>query len=204
MTDLDLAPTFDDEAARIVAALPPSDRLVTSPLHRCRRLAERIGAARALAPVIDERLRELDFGTWEGVPWESIPRTELNAWAADFFHARPHGARACTCCGERVGSAIQRLPAKRRLTRRRDPRWGHQGRTGAERTPGWMDGQRRFRRLYPSGAGLIPIPGPSHAQRAIQVSPQFLPDRESRRGVGGSGKAKTQPELMRNTGSARV
>ena len=106
MTDLDLAPTFDDEAARIVAALPPSDRLVTSPLHRCRRLAERIGAARALAPVIDERLRELDFGTWEGVPWESIPRTELNAWAADFFHARPHGGESVHMLRERVGSAI--------------------------------------------------------------------------------------------------
>ena len=106
MTDLDLAPTFDDEAARIVAVLPPSGRLVTSPLHRCRRLAERIGAARALAPVIDERLRELDFGTWEGVPWESIPRTELNAWAADFFHARPHGGESVHMLRERVGSAI--------------------------------------------------------------------------------------------------
>ena len=106
MTDLDLAPTFDDEAARIVAVLPPSERLVTSPLHRCRRLAERIGAARALAPVIDERLRELDFGTWEGVPWESIPRTELNAWAADFFHARPHGGESVHMLRERVGSAI--------------------------------------------------------------------------------------------------
>ena len=106
MTDLDLAPTFDDEAAAIVATLPPADRLVSSPLRRCRRLADRIGAARALAPVFDERLREFDFGTWEGVPWDSIPRSELDAWAADFFHARPHGGESVHMLHERVGSAI--------------------------------------------------------------------------------------------------
>ena len=106
MTDLDLAPSFDDEAAAVVATLPRTDRLVSSPLKRCRRLAERIGAARGLVPVFDERLRELDFGTWEGVPWDSIPRTELDAWAADFFHARPHGGESVQMLRERVGAAI--------------------------------------------------------------------------------------------------
>ena len=106
MTDLDLAATFDDEAAAIVATLPPADRLVSSPLQRCRRLAERIGAARGLAPVFDERLREFDFGTWEGVPWDAVPRMELDAWAADFFHARPHGGESVHMLRERVGTAI--------------------------------------------------------------------------------------------------
>ena len=106
ITDLDLAPTFDDEAAAIVATLPRADRLVSSPLQRCRRLAERIGAARGLLPVFDERLREFDFGTWEGVRWESIPRTELDAWAADFFHARPHGGESVQMLHERVAAAV--------------------------------------------------------------------------------------------------
>ena len=106
ITDLDLAPTFDDEAAAIVAALPPAERLVSSPLRRCRRLAERIGVARGLAPAFDDRLREFDFGAWEGVPWDAIPRAELDAWAADFFHARPHGGESVTMLSERVRSAI--------------------------------------------------------------------------------------------------
>ena len=106
ITELDLAPTFDDEAAAVVAALPRADRLVSSPLERCRRLAERIGAARGLVPVFDERLRELDFGTWEGVPWKSIPRAELDAWAADFLHARPHGGESVQMLHERVAAAI--------------------------------------------------------------------------------------------------
>ena len=106
ITDLELAPTFDDEAAAIVAALPLVERLVSSPLQRCRRLAERIGAVRGLVPVYDERLREFDFGTWEGMPWNSIPRTELDAWTADFFHARPHGGESVHMLRERVGTAI--------------------------------------------------------------------------------------------------
>ena len=105
-TDLDLAPTFDDEAACVVAALPPVERLVTSPLGRCRRLAERIGAAQSLVPVVDARLRELDFGRWEGMPWDAIPRAELDAWAADFLHARPHGGESVHMLYERSRSAI--------------------------------------------------------------------------------------------------
>ena len=38
--------------------------------------------------------------------WESIPRTELDAWAADFFHARPHGGESVQRLHERVTAAI--------------------------------------------------------------------------------------------------
>lgn len=105
-TDLDLAPTFEEEAARVVAALPPVERLVTSPLRRCRRLAERIGAAQSLAPEVDERLREMDFGRWEGASWQAIPRAELDAWAADLLHARPHGGESVHMLYERAWSAL--------------------------------------------------------------------------------------------------
>ena len=106
MTDLDLAPTFDDEAARVVEALDTAERLVTSPLQRCRRLAERIGGAHSLVPIVDSRIREMDFGTWEGVPWGAIPRAEMDAWAADFLHARPHGGESVHMLYERARAAI--------------------------------------------------------------------------------------------------
>ena len=106
VTDLGLAPTFGVEAARVVAALPPAERLVTSPLQRCRRLAERIGDAQSLVPVVDSRLREMDFGAWEGVPWDAIPRAEMDAWAADFLHARPHGGESVHMLYERARGAI--------------------------------------------------------------------------------------------------
>ena len=105
-TDLDSAPTFDDEAARVIDALPPAQRLVTSPLQRCRQLAERIGAAQSLTPVIDARVREMDFGAWEGMPWDAIPRAELDAWAANFLHARPHGGESVHMLYERARAAV--------------------------------------------------------------------------------------------------
>ena len=106
VTDVDVAATFEQEAARVVAALPAVERLVTSPLRRCMRLAERIGAARGLVPVVDDRVREMDFGRWERVPWNDIHRRELDAWAADFLHARPHGGESVAMVSERVGSAL--------------------------------------------------------------------------------------------------
>ena len=106
MTDLDLAATFEQETERVVETLPTAQRLVTSPLHRCRRLAERIGTAQGLVPAIDERLREMDFGAWEGVRWDDIPRAELDAWAADFLYARPHGGENVYMLRERTRAAI--------------------------------------------------------------------------------------------------
>ena len=44
----------------------------------------------------------MDFGAWEGRPWASLPRAELDAWAADTLHYRPGG-------GETVAEMLARL-----------------------------------------------------------------------------------------------
>ncbi len=106
VTDVDVAPTFGRDAARVIATLPVVERLVTSPLRRCLRLAERIGVARGLGPVVDERLREMDFGRWQGMAWGAIDRAELDAWAAEFLDARPHGGESVRMVYERVGAAL--------------------------------------------------------------------------------------------------
>ena len=93
-TDLDVAASFPVEAARVAAALPKFARIVTSPLMRCAKLADYLGQDAGLAPIKDPRLSEMDFGAWEGLAWADIPRTELDDWAADFLHARPHGGES--------------------------------------------------------------------------------------------------------------
>lgn len=90
-----------DVAAREVAAtarrlrdeLPthlPDLPLWTSPLRRCRELA----AALHPAPREDGRLMEMDFGAWEGLAWDAIPRAELDAWAADVAGFAPPGGES--------------------------------------------------------------------------------------------------------------
>lgn len=106
-TDLPLGPCFQKHAAKIAGTLPQVARIVTSPLSRCAALADYIATARALPLTTDPRLTEIDFGAWEGVPWADIPRADLDEWAADLLHARPHG-------GESVADLRARaLPAMR-------------------------------------------------------------------------------------------
>lgn len=108
-TDLALAHTFAEEADAVLVKLKPAEALVSSPLGRCRALAERIGSAFHLQPAYDRRLQELDFGTWEGQDWNDIPRTELDAWAADFLHARPHGGESVHAFVARVQEVLAEL-----------------------------------------------------------------------------------------------
>jgi alpha-ribazole phosphatase len=54
-------------------------RVWTSPARRCRVVADATG----LAVRLDARLLELDFGAWEGMRWDAVPRAELDRWVAD-------------------------------------------------------------------------------------------------------------------------
>ncbi|MFN6979601.1 MAG: histidine phosphatase family protein [Gemmobacter sp.] len=105
-TDLAPGPDLAGEAARLAAELPPFAVVVTSPLTRCRALAEALAAARGVPLAVDPRIAEMDFGTWEGRPWAAIPRAEIDAWAADLMHACPHGGETVAALAARVGAAL--------------------------------------------------------------------------------------------------
>ncbi|MDE0679577.1 MAG: alpha-ribazole phosphatase family protein [Gammaproteobacteria bacterium] len=105
-TDLDVADTFADEAAVVLSSLPEVRRVVSSPLRRCRALAQRIADSAGLPMDIDERFKEIDFGAWEGRPWAEVPKQEIDAWAEDFLYARPHGGESVAMLRNRVGAAL--------------------------------------------------------------------------------------------------
>ena len=77
-------------AERLRAELPPALPVWSSPLRRCRTLAEHLHPA----PLVDERLVEMDFGRWEGLRWDTVPRAELDAWAADIVGFAPPGGES--------------------------------------------------------------------------------------------------------------
>jgi alpha-ribazole phosphatase len=94
--DLKLAqPVAGAGADRTLARRLPPSRLVTSPAVRATETAALL-SAHVEMPVreIEPRLRELDFGAWEGKAWSEIPRDALDLWAADLMGARPHGGES--------------------------------------------------------------------------------------------------------------
>lgn len=105
-TDLALAEAVAPCAARLRPLLPPMAPLYSSPLMRCRLLAEALHPT----PRIDERLREIDFGHWEMQPWERLERRLLDAWAADPLAFQPPGGEAVAAMRARVRSFLSSLP----------------------------------------------------------------------------------------------
>lgn len=69
--------TLQTLAASIRSQLPKDLTVYTSPLTRCRLLAEALHPA----PLSDTRLREMNFGAWEMRAWNEIDRDALTAWA---------------------------------------------------------------------------------------------------------------------------
>jgi alpha-ribazole phosphatase len=81
--DLPLHPDADIEQMAHDPRLAGSTHVWTSPSRRCRAAAERTAEVLDLPLSVDPRLMELDFGEWEGKPWDDIPRVDLDRWAAD-------------------------------------------------------------------------------------------------------------------------
>lgn len=101
--DVPLAePPEQGAATLIAAAIDPIERIVSSPASRTLLVARAL-AAQTGAPVhTDDRLQEMDFGQWEGQPWATLPRAEIDAWAQDPLRYRPGGA-------ENVNDVLTRL-----------------------------------------------------------------------------------------------
>lgn len=82
--DLDLAPTFTEEAARVQGILPGKNFTVyASPLQRCSKLAHFLFGSTFQT---DERLKEVNFGDWEMKTWDDIRETTAQNWMADYLH----------------------------------------------------------------------------------------------------------------------
>lgn len=79
-----------DAVARALAPLAVSG-VVSSPLGRARETAEAIAGECGLDVEVDERLVELDYGDWEGVPYADVPPDDSRRWRSDPTFAPPGG-----------------------------------------------------------------------------------------------------------------
>ena len=115
-TDLELADTFAQERVLVINAIEHCDRLISSPLRRCRRLADAIAENFNIEVETDDRVREMDFGKWEGMRWSEIPEAEVALWADDFLHARPHGGESVAMLRARTLAAMSDYRSSRQQT----------------------------------------------------------------------------------------
>ncbi len=104
--DIDVADTFEEEAQRVVRWLPPLELVLTSPLLRAYTLGEYLAQKKNCELRIDARLMEKNFGTWEGRSWNDIPRSDVDAWAADILGYVPAGGESAQQLMQRAQSFL--------------------------------------------------------------------------------------------------
>jgi len=84
----------------------PWTRIVSSPMIRCRTFAEALAERHDLPLDIDERLKEVGFGSWEGRAPDDIEPGEFRRFYADPVNHRPQGAEPLERFGQRVADAL--------------------------------------------------------------------------------------------------
>ena len=106
------AQATQEAATALAKVLPKSIFAASSPLQRCRQLADALtGIQSELAFSTDSRLQEMNFGNWENQAWHSIPRSEMDDWTTDFgnYVVGQNGESVSTFMN-RVASAFDNLP----------------------------------------------------------------------------------------------
>jgi len=95
-----------------VAQRGPWDRVVSSPLQRCARFADELGARLNLPVSLENDLQELHFGAWEGQSAAALMNTDaegLGLFWADPYSFTPPDGEPVSEFSERVLGAVSRL-----------------------------------------------------------------------------------------------
>ncbi|MFF3089671.1 bifunctional RNase H/acid phosphatase [Streptomyces nojiriensis] len=111
-SDPELSPAGLRQAAAVAEALAARGTIqsvISSPLRRCRETAQAVADRLGLTVTVEEGLREVDFGAWEGLTFAEVQQRfpdDLQAWL-DSPKAAPTGG------GESFMSATRRISATR-------------------------------------------------------------------------------------------
>lgn len=100
---------------RAVDALDGWQRIVSSPLQRCRAFAEALAEQRALPVHCEPRFSEVGFGNWEGktrAELEQLDPGQVSRFYQDPYNNRPPGAEPLDVFTTRVSMAFRELVAQ--------------------------------------------------------------------------------------------
>ena len=107
-----LTPKGWEQMRAAVVARGPWDLLVSSPLQRCARFADELGARLNLPVRLDKNLQELHFGAWEGQSAATLMETDaegLGRFWADPYGFTPPDGEPVSDFSDRVFSAVSRM-----------------------------------------------------------------------------------------------
>ena len=110
-TDVPLRSTFEQEACDVQARLShyTFDKVYTSPLSRCVKLANYCGFSNAER---DNRILELNFGDWEMKDCRNINDSNLQAWYDDYANVKTTNGESFSDQYQRVSDFLDELKNK--------------------------------------------------------------------------------------------
>jgi alpha-ribazole phosphatase len=92
------------------SAASPWQAIISSPLSRCREFAQELSSKLSIPLTIDDRLKEVGFGSWEGQTRQMLQAWDdstLSRFYYDPINNRPAGAEPLQDFSHRVVEALQ-------------------------------------------------------------------------------------------------
>jgi alpha-ribazole phosphatase len=107
--DVDIKEPYLEIFQEIKAQLPTDAIVYSSPLLRCKKMAEFFSDD----ITFDKRLMEMNFGNWELQAWNDIPLEEINPWMDNFVTVRVPNGESFEDLYQRVGEFYTELLQKK-------------------------------------------------------------------------------------------
>ncbi|MFJ5552293.1 bifunctional RNase H/acid phosphatase [Streptomyces sp. NPDC093225] len=117
-TDPELSAAGRRQAEAVAAALAARgtiQTIISSPLKRCRQTAQAVAERLGLDVIVEEGLRETDFGAWEGLTFAEVRErypADLDAWLASPKAEPTGGGESFAAVARRVSATRDRLLAR--------------------------------------------------------------------------------------------
>ncbi|CAM4292018.1 histidine phosphatase family protein [Flavobacterium terrigena] len=106
--DVDIKEPYLEIFQEIKAQLPTDAIVYSSPLLRCKKMAEFFTDN----IIFDKRLMEMNFGNWELKAWNDIPLEEINPWMDNFVTVSVPNGESFKGLHQRVGEFYTELLQK--------------------------------------------------------------------------------------------
>ncbi len=117
-SDPELSPAGRRQASAVAEALAARgtvQTVISSPLRRCRETAQAVADRLGLTVTVEEGLREVDFGAWEGLTFAEVRERfpdDLQAWLDSPRAAPTGGGESFTAATRRISATRDRLLAE--------------------------------------------------------------------------------------------